>query len=101
MSAIKVTKENIGAFISSDKTVLLDFWAPWCAPCRMISPVIDQIADEASDIKVGKVNIDEEQLLAAEFGVMSIPTLIVVKNGKAVRKTVGVMPKHKILEMVG
>ena len=101
MSLLTITKENIEAeVINSPKTVLLDFWAPWCGPCRMIAPVIEEIANEVPDIKVGKVNVDEEQELALNFGVMSIPTLIVIKDGKVVQKAVGAKPKPAILEMV-
>ena len=101
MSVLKVTKKNIESEVfNSQKSVLLDFWAPWCGPCRMVSPVIEQIANEVSDIKVGKVNVDEEQELALKFGVMSIPTLVVVKNGKVVKKSVGAKPKSAILQMV-
>ena len=80
--------------------VLLDFWAPWCGPCRMVSPVVDEIASERGDIKVGKVNVDEQPELAAQFGVMSIPTLVVMKNGKLANKTVGAKPKAQILAML-
>lgn len=101
MSVINITKENIEAeVIGSGQTVLLDFWAPWCGPCRALSPVIEQIADETPDIKVGKINVDEQQELASEFGIMSIPTLIVLKNGKAVNKIIGARPKTEILEML-
>ena len=101
MSVINITKENIEAeVIGSGQTVLLDFWAPWCGPCRALSPVIEQIADETPDIKVGKINVDEQQELASEFGIMSIPTLIVLKNGKAVNKIIGAQPKTEILEML-
>ena len=80
--------------------VLVDFWAPWCGPCRMVSPVVDEIASERGDIKVGKVNVDEQPELAAQFGVMSIPTLVVMKNGKLANKTVGAKPKAQILAML-
>ena len=101
MSAIKITSENFEAeVLNSEKTVLLDFWASWCGPCKMVSPIIDQIADEHSEIKVGKVNVDEEQALAAEFKVMSIPSIFVLKDGKIVNQAVGAMPKSKILELL-
>jgi thioredoxin 1 len=101
MSAIKITSENFEAeVLNCEKTVLLDFWASWCGPCKMVSPIIDQIADEHSEIKVGKVNVDEEQALAAEFKVMSIPSIFVLKDGKIVNQAVGAMPKSKILELL-
>ena len=101
MSAINVNKKNFNQeVLNSDKPVLLDFWAPWCGPCRMVSPVVDEIASERGDIKVGKVNVDEQPELAAQFGVMSIPTLVVMKNGKLANKTVGAKPKAQILAML-
>ncbi len=101
MSVLTITKENFNAEVmNSDKPVLLDFWATWCGPCRMLSPVIDEIAGERSDIKVGKINIDEQEDLAAKFGVMSIPTLIVIKDGKVANQSVGVRPKAQILSML-
>ena len=101
MAVIKITQDNFEAeVLKSDKPVL-DFWATWCMPCQMLSPVIDQIADEQPSIKVGKVNIDEEPGLAASFGVMSIPTLVVMKDGKPVDTKVGVQPKAAILAMLG
>lgn len=101
MSVINVTKSNFeNEVMHSDKTVLLDFWAPWCGPCRMVAPVIDEIAAERSDIRVGKINVDEQPELAAQFGVISIPTLMVMKNGEAVNRSVGARPKSAILEML-
>lgn len=101
MSVITITNNNFQSeVVNSDKPVLLDFWASWCAPCRMLSPVVDEIANERGDIKVGKVNVDEEPELAGKFGVMSIPTLVVMKNGKIVNQSVGVRPKAQILAML-
>ena len=98
MAVINVTFENFEAeVIKSDIPVLVDFWASWCGPCRMLSPVVDQIAEERTDIKVGKVNVDEQEELAMRYGIMSIPTLIVFKNGEIVKKTMGVQPKAAIL----
>lgn len=87
--------------LESDKPVLIDFWASWCAPCRMLSPVIDRIAEERSDIKVCKVNVDEQGELAQQFGVMSIPTVVAMKDGKILEQAVGVRPKEAILAMFG
>ena len=88
MSVIHINKSNFqNEVLNSEKPVLLDLWAPWCGPCRMVSPVVDEIASERGDIKVGKVNVDEQPELAAQFGVMSIPTLVVMKNGKLANKT--------------
>ena len=101
MSAISVNKNNFNQeVLNSDKPVLLDFWAPWCGPCRMVGPIVDEIADERGDIKVGKVNVDEQPELAAQFGVMSIPTLVVMKNGKIVNQVTGARPKAQILAML-
>lgn len=102
MSVITGNKENFESeVLGSGKTVLVDFWASWCNPCRMLSPVVDEIADEHPEIKVVKVNVDEEQELAAEYGIMSIPCLFVFKNGEAVDKSVGVIPKQQIIDMLG
>lgn len=101
MSVLKITQNNFEReVLNSDKPVLLDFWASWCGPCRMLSPVVDEIAEENPQIKVGKINVDEEGDLAASFGVMSIPTLVVIKNGQVVNQSVGVVPKQKILSML-
>lgn len=101
MSAVNINKTNFQEeVLRSDKPVLLDFWAPWCAPCRMVVPVIEEIADERPDIKVGKVNVDEQPELARQFQVMSIPTLVVMKNGKIVNQAMGARPKAAILSMI-
>ena len=101
MSVITIKKENFEAeVLNSDKPVLVDFWATWCGPCRMVSPVVDEIADERSDVKVGKINVDEQPELAARFGIMSIPTLMVFKDGKVADQAVGVRPKNLIEAML-
>ena len=101
MSVITITKENFEAeVLNTDKPVLVDFWATWCGPCRMVSPVVDEIADERSDVKVGKINVDEQPELAARFGIMSIPTLMVFKDGKVADQAVGVRPKNLIEAML-
>ncbi len=101
MSAVNINLQNFRQeVLNSDKPVLLDFWAPWCGPCRMVVPMVEAIAEERPDIKVGKINIDEEFELAREFGVMSIPTLVVLKDGKVIRQSTGARPKHQILEML-
>ena len=101
MSAININKNNFqNEIMDSEKTVLLDFWAPWCAPCRMVVPVIEEIAGERPDIKVGKINVDEQPELASKFRIMSIPTLVVMKNGKIVQQVSGARPKKAILEML-
>jgi len=101
MPVLTITKDNFEQeAVKSEKTVLIDFWAPWCGPCRMVSPIVDEIAAENSDIKVGKINVDDQPELAAKFGVMSIPTLVVMKDGKVVSSTVGARPKAAILELL-
>ena len=101
MSVININKSNFEEeVVNSDKKVLLDFWASWCGPCRMVAPIVDEIADERTDIKVGKVNVDEEQELTMRFGITSIPTLIVFENGKVINQIVGARPKAAILEML-
>lgn len=102
MAVITITKENFETeVLKSAQPVLLDFWAAWCGPCRMLSPVVDEVAEERTDVKVGKVNVDEQPELAAEFGVMSIPTLLLFENGKLVRQAVGARPKSGVLELLG
>ncbi len=101
MAVINITKENFQQEVAnSEKTVLLDFWAAWCGPCRMLSPIIDEIAEEREDIKVGKVNVDEQPELASQFQVMSIPSVFVLKNGKIKAQSLGVKPKAQILSML-
>ena len=101
MSAININKNNFqNEIMDSEKTVLLDFGAPWCAPCRMVVPVIEEIAGERPDIKVGKINVDEQPELASKFSIMSIPTLVVMKNGKIVQQVSGARPKNAILEIL-
>lgn len=101
MSVLTITKDNFDSeVLKSDKTVLLDFWAAWCGPCRMLSPVVDEIAEEMPQVKVGKVNVDEQIDLAQQFRVMSIPTLLVFKNGEMVQQSIGVQTKAAILDML-
>ena len=101
MSAININKNNFqNEVLNSDKKVLLDFWAPWCGPCRMVVPIVEEIAGERPDIKVGKINVDEEAELASQFGIMSIPTLVVIENGKIVKQAMGARPKELILGML-
>ena len=104
MAIVTVTKENFEReVLQAEKPVMVDFWASWCGPCRMLSPIVDQLAEERTDAVFGKVNVDEQPELAAQFGVMSIPTVIVFRSGKVVRQTVGAQPKaalEKLLENV-
>ena len=102
MAVITITKENFAQeVLQSERPVLLDFWASWCGPCRMLSPIVDEVAEERGDVKVGKVNVDEQPELAGEFGVMSIPTLLVFEQGKLVRQAVGARPKASVLDLLG
>ena len=101
MSAININKDNFQQEVmNSDRKVLLDFWAPWCGPCRMVVPIVEEIARERSDIKVGKINVDENPELASKFGVMSIPTLMVMENGQIINQARGARPKKAILGML-
>jgi len=100
MAVITLTGENFDEVIQNNPTVLIDFWAVWCGPCRMLSPVVEEISDEVTDIVVGKINVDDEMELAEEYGIMSIPTLMVFKNGVLSQTSVGVKPKSAILEML-
>ena len=100
MSAIKVNKVNFEEIKNSEKPVLLDFYADWCGPCRMVAPIVEEIANERDDIVVGKINVDDEEELAGKFGVFSIPTLVVMKNGRIVVQEAGAKPKAAILAMI-
>lgn len=101
MAVITITRENFDQeVLRSDKPVLVDFWAEWCGPCRMVSPIVDEIASENEDLKVGKVNVDEQQALAQQYGVRSIPTLVVFKEGRVYKTAVGARPKASILQML-
>lgn len=101
MAALHITKENFDSeVLHSDKKVLIDFWASWCGPCKMVSPIIDEIAGEQDAVKICKVNVDEQPELAQAFGVMSIPTLVVIENGKIVDQAIGARPKADILALI-
>ena len=101
MSAVVINKENFQVEVmESEKPVLLDFWAPWCTPCRMVLPIVEEIAQERPDVKVCKINVDEQPELAGQFSVMSIPTLVVMRDGQIVEQVVGARPKNVILEML-
>ena len=101
MSVVQITKANFEELVlKNTNPVLLDFWAPWCGPCRMIAPIVEEISQQRSDILVGKINVDEEMELAVRFGIISIPTLVVMKNGELANKAVGYMPKAEILELL-
>ena len=102
MAMIKITSDNFDKeVLQSDKPVLIDFWASWCGPCQMISPLMEEVAGEDSDVKVGKLNVDEEPELTTQFGVMSIPTLVVMDQGKVVNQSVGFIGKDEILALIG
>lgn len=102
MSVINLTAENFEKeVLNSSEPVLVDFWASWCGPCKMLSPVVDEVAEQTEGVKVGKVNIDEQRSLAERYGIMSIPTLMLFKNGAAVEQSVGIVPKETILRMIG
>ena len=101
MSVVNINQANFeNEVLNSEKKVLVDFWAPWCGPCRMVSPIVDAIAEERADIKVGKVNVDDEEALAARFGIMSIPTLMVFEGGEVVKTVVGARSKDDLLKML-
>ncbi len=101
MAAITITKDNFEQeVLKSDVPVLVDFWASWCGPCRMVSPIVEEIADEAEGFKVGKVNVDEEDTIAMQYGIMSIPTLLVFKDGEDANRSIGVASKEQILSLL-
>ncbi|MDO5145777.1 MAG: thioredoxin [Eubacteriales bacterium] len=102
MALLHITEKNFDAeVIQSDKPVLIDFWAAWCGPCQMLSPIIEQVAEEVDDVKICKVNVDKEPALASRFGVMSIPTLVVMEKGKVVNQSVGYIGKDEVLALIG
>ena len=102
MSVIKVNSANFeNEVMNSDKKVLVDFFASWCGPCRMLAPILDEVAEERPDVKIVKINVDEENELASRFGVMSIPSLFVIENGNIVNRAMGAKPKSAILELIG
>ena len=100
MAVIELNKDNFSTIINTDKKILIDFFATWCGPCRMVSPIVDEIAEEHPEFVVAKVNVDENPELAGEFGVMSIPTLVVIKDGKVINQSAGARPKAQILAML-
>ena len=100
MAAMNLNTKQFEELMKGDKPLLVDFWAPWCGPCRMVAPIVDEIARERPDIRVGKVNVDEEQELAMKYRIFSIPTLLVLKDGKVVNQAVGARPKEAILQML-
>ncbi len=100
MAVLKITKDNFDEVIGQDKPVLLDFWATWCGPCRMIAPIVEEIAEEREDILVGKIDVDSEMELAVRFGIVSIPTLVLMKNGEAAATLVGLRSKEDILKLI-
>lgn len=101
MATTVITKDNFKSEVLEHKgTVLIDFWADWCGPCRMLSPIVDEVANENPNIKVGKINVDEQQELSAQFGIMSIPTLLVFKDGKKISESIGLIPKEQIEKMI-
>ena len=102
MATVVITRENFEAeVVKSAKPVLVDFWASWCGPCKMLSPVVDQIAEETDAVKIGKINVDDEPELANQFGINSIPAVYLFKDGQGANKSVGLMPKAKVLEFIG
>ncbi|WP_295632952.1 thioredoxin [Mitsuokella sp.] len=102
MTPVVITKDNFESeVLKAEGTVLIDFWATWCGPCRMLSPIVDKVASEHTDVKVGKINVDEQPELAQQFGIMSIPTLIVFRNGQKVNESIGLIPKEKVEELIG